>query len=82
MACGVLVFTSNTASLPEINGDTGLMYAPNDIDDLAQALRAVFDNANLRQTLIERGLAWVKQFAWERSAQQLTSVYERAVWES
>lgn len=77
MACGTPVVASNAASLPEVIGEAGLLCAPNDHDGLAQAMCSVLTDDQLRQTLIERGLARARQFTWERTALQTLEVYER-----
>ena len=46
---------------------------------LADALRRLLEDTELRNTLIERGLQRVQNFTWERSAQQLRQVYERVL---
>jgi glycosyltransferase involved in cell wall biosynthesis len=79
MACGTPVVASNTASLPEVIGDAGLMCAPQDHEALAQAMYAVLTNDALRQVLIKRGLARARQFTWEQTAQQTLLVYEQVI---
>ena len=79
MACGIPVVTSNISSLPEVAGDAALTVDPYDVEVLADALRRLLEDTELRNTLIERGLQRVQNFTWERSAQQLRQVYERVL---
>lgn len=76
MACGTPVVTSNAGSLPEVVGDAAIVVNPHDHEALAQAMYHVFTNDELRSSLIERGLAWTRQFAWEKTAQKTLEVYE------
>lgn len=78
MACGIPVITSNVTSLPEVAGDAALLVTPGRIDELAQTLRLVLSNGNLRQQMRERGLRQAKRFSWERAARETLSVYEKA----
>ena len=81
MACGTPVVTSNAASLPEVVGDAGLMVDPQDYDGLAQAMREVLTNDDLRRSLIDRGLERARQFSWERTAKLTIEVYEQVLQE-
>lgn len=77
MACGVPVVASNVASLPEIIGDAGVMKDPLDVEGLAGAISGVLSDANLRATLIGRGLNRAREFTWEKTALQTWAVYEQ-----
>jgi glycosyltransferase involved in cell wall biosynthesis len=81
MACGTPVVTSNVASLPEVVGDAALMVDPQDHEGLAQVMYEVLTNDELRNSLIERGLARARQFTWEKAARETLAVYERVVCE-
>ena len=60
-------------------GDTAAVARidPEDVDDLASALRRVVTDADFRRELRTRGLARAKQFTWERTAKETTAVYRR-----
>ena len=78
MACGTPVVCSNRSSLPEVVGDAALMFPPNDVDAITDALeRALFDEAT-RARLIERGYTRPPLFTWELAAQKLFSCFPRA----
>jgi glycosyltransferase involved in cell wall biosynthesis len=74
MACGVPVVCSNTSSLPEVAGNAALLVDPLDVDGLSNAMGRALEDAELRRTMIKRGLARAARFTWERSAQQLLDV--------
>jgi len=76
MACGTPVVASNTASLPEVVGDAGLMVSPRDVRALAQTLAKLLDDAGLRQRLSRAGLAQAARFSWERAAHETQAVYD------
>ena len=68
MAAGVPVLTGNLTSLPEVVGDAGIMVNPLDVDAIANGLRQLVDNAELRARLSGAGIDRAKQFTWERAA--------------
>lgn len=77
MACGCPVVNSNNSSLPEVVGDAGIKVNPRDTDDLVQAIIQVLPDGNLRQSLIQKGLAQAKKFSWEKAAKETLDVYNR-----
>jgi len=77
MACGCPVVTSNTSSLPEVVGDAGITVDPYDTDRLAQAMREVLTNSQLRDYMVRKGLEQAKKFSWERAAEQTQEVYDK-----
>ena len=79
MKCGAPVITGNRTSLPEVVGTAGLMVDPFDKDALAEAMRRVIDDPQLRQTLRERGLIQARSFDWRETARLTLQAYERAV---
>ncbi len=75
MACGCPVITSNTSSLPEVMGEAGIMVAPYDTGSLAQAMRQVLTDSELRDDMVRKGLEQSKKFSWEKAAKQTQEVY-------
>jgi glycosyltransferase involved in cell wall biosynthesis len=75
LSCGAPVITSKISSLPEVAGDVALLADPHDIDDLAQQMRILLSNAELRMHLHDAGPIQAAQFTWQRTAQQTLEVY-------
>jgi len=75
MACGTAVITSNRSSLPEVAGEAALYVAPEQVAEIAAAMRAVATRPELRAELVSRGLARAQQFSPERAARQTIAVY-------
>ena len=50
-AAGKSVIASNTTSLPEVGGDSAIYFQPNNFKDLAEKMRLLIKDQNLRQTL-------------------------------
>lgn len=79
MACGVPVISSNTASMPEVVGDAGILVNPYSVDSIRDAMERVSIDAGLREELRNRGLERVKRFRWETSAAILMDMYRKLV---
>lgn len=79
MACGTPVIASNAASLPEIVGDGGLLYDPEDVAGMAAGLAAVLTDDAMRAALAEKALAQARKFSWARTAEETLRAYEIAL---
>ncbi|MGB7712280.1 MAG: FkbM family methyltransferase [Microcoleus sp.] len=73
MACGCPVITCSKASLPEIAGKAALYVGENDVNGMKEALLNV-QKTDIRQSLIQAGLAQSKQFSWSKMATIVSSV--------
>ncbi|MFN6571199.1 glycosyltransferase family 1 protein [Dendronalium sp. ChiSLP03b] len=76
MACGTPVITSNVTSLPEVAGNAAILVEPLDVQAMVKAVCCLLEDSIYRQSLIEAGLARVKPFTWENTAEQIATVYE------
>ena len=79
MACGTPVITSNVSSLPEVAGDAAVLVDPTNVKAIADAICHIQSDSDFRQQLIDKGLARVKEFTWERTAEQMAVVYEKLI---
>ena len=79
MARGVPVACSNTSSLPEVAGEAALLFDPRDESQIAQALRRILDDDELRGRLRALGRARAQLFTWERTARLTLESYSRAM---
>jgi glycosyltransferase involved in cell wall biosynthesis len=76
MASGTPVVCSRAGSLGDVVGDAALTADPENIEALTWHAGAVLGDEGLRRSLVERGLAHVRQFSWARTAAELVAVYE------
>ncbi|MBM3205751.1 glycosyltransferase family 4 protein [Candidatus Shapirobacteria bacterium] len=79
MKCGCPVLTSNISSMPEVAGQAAILVDPLDVEEIARGLSELVNNQDLRKSLAKKGLAQVKKFSWEKTAQETLKVYEQAV---
>jgi len=68
---GTPVAVSNSSSLVEIAEDNALYFDPMSIQSIAQAMKRLINNAQLRENLISKGLIHAKQFTWKKYYNQL-----------
>lgn len=76
MACGTPVLASNTASLPEVVGDAGILVDPFSIESIQQGMKLLLENKMVREELSKKGLERARQFTWANSLQGLQKVFE------
>lgn len=76
-SCGCPLLSSNTSSFPEVIGDAGVMFDPYDEAAMAETISKVLADAEMRQRMVDRGLARAKEFSWDKTAQNTREVYER-----
>ncbi len=76
MACGVPVACSNTSSLPEVVGESGVMFDPYNIDSMTTAIYQVLMDEELRRHLRQQGCQRATEFSWTWCAQRTLEVLE------
>lgn len=77
LSCGCPTITTNVSSLPEVAGDAALLVTPDDVPMLAEAIRNLIYDIDLRNKLRENGLNQVKKFSWLTTAQKIVELLER-----
>ena len=75
---GTAVITSARDPMREVAGDAALLVDPTDVNAIAEAMRAVGTNADLRATLVARGTARARTFASSHVAAEMMAVYAEA----
>ncbi|MFN2589211.1 MAG: glycosyltransferase family 4 protein, partial [Actinomycetota bacterium] len=78
LACGTPVVTSNVSAMPEVAGDAAVFVDPLDVDSIADGIRRVAEDDELRQRLRRAGPARAAEFTWERTARRTAEVLRRA----
>jgi|TARA_B110000438_G_scaffold219912_1_gene212927 glycosyltransferase involved in cell wall biosynthesis len=78
MACRCSLVTTDTGGCLEyaVNGQTALVSPPRDIDSLSQNLVRLLDDEILLKTLSENGCQKIAEFEWEKSCDQLISLFK------
>ncbi len=75
MAWGIPVLTSNRSALPEVSGNAALLVDPLSVEAIANGLRELAGNEDLREELRTRGLERAAAFSWDAAASATWSAY-------
>jgi len=75
MSLGCPVICGNTSSIPEVVGDAGEYFDPNDIESMRGAIEAVLQSPGRSQELVMKGHARRALFSWQRCASETLEVY-------
>jgi glycosyltransferase involved in cell wall biosynthesis len=76
MACGAPVIASDNSSIPEVVGRSDVLFNVSDHQEVTKVLHKVLTDDAFRNELSEYGLERVKQFSWEKTAQQAWAAME------
>lgn len=77
--CGVPVITADATATAEIAGGAALLADPFDVKSIAEALKAVAEQPDLRRDLIRKGFDRAEDFTWQKSADRLWSSVLKAL---
>jgi glycosyltransferase involved in cell wall biosynthesis len=75
LASGCPVVTSNRSSMPEVSAVAGILVNPEDVADIAGALRRVAFEPGLAEGMRARGLTRAKELTWEAFARGNLAIY-------
>ena len=75
MASGLPVLASNTTSLPEVLGGSGLLFDPEYPDSIAAQMARIAGEPALRTALSEKSRERASFFSWHKSAEDTLRVY-------
>ncbi len=78
MAAGVPVAASASASIPEVGGDAAVYFDPEDPDQMSVIIERMLEDQGLREDLVARGRERVRDFTWEKCAEETLNVFEKA----
>ena len=66
--CDVPVLTSTTTSMPEVAADAALLVNPESVEDIADALKRLAFDKDLRTEMIKKGQLQRLDFDWHKAA--------------
>mgnify|MGYP001812763523 CR=1 FL=1 len=79
MSQGCPVISSNVSSMPEVLGNAAEFFPPDDSRALKESIMIVLSDEHRREELVSRGSAHVKEFTWQKCAEQTLAAYRQAV---
>lgn len=75
----VPVITSNISCLPEVGGDAAYYVNPNSAEDIAAAMKEVYGNPALVESMKQKGWVHAQAFTPEKYAASVMNVY-KSIW--
>jgi glycosyltransferase involved in cell wall biosynthesis len=79
MAAGTPVLAANRQSLPEVVGDAGCLFEPDDVSGLSVLLARMSEDPAFRSDLVRRGRERRPLFSWTAAAEATTAIYENVI---
>ena len=76
MACGTPILAANRQAIPEVLGDAGQLFEPDDVEGLAALLSRLAEDGPFRSQLARRARDGRGRFSWEKTAAATAAVYE------
>ena len=77
MAAGLPVVSSNTSAMPEVVGESGVLFDPHDIGGGARGVLEILSNPALAERLRRSGPERARTFTWERTGLKTLEAYRR-----
>jgi glycosyltransferase involved in cell wall biosynthesis len=75
MSLGCPVLANRTSSLPEICGDAASYFETDDVEELAQVLKATLENTENLRKQREAGYQQVRLYSWPEAARKTLEIY-------
>jgi glycosyltransferase involved in cell wall biosynthesis len=76
MACACPIVTANTCAPPDVTAGAAHLVDPLDVDAIANGMRTVLRDPELRASMIARGLERARDFSWEKNARELLAAFD------
>ena len=73
MSAGLPIACSKKSSLPDVLGDSGIYFDPEDPSDIALALRTLILDSDLRAEIALKGYERSKNYSWNKCAKETFS---------
>jgi glycosyltransferase involved in cell wall biosynthesis len=78
-SCDTPVITSDVTSMPEVGGDAVLQVNPFSVESIEQGLKRIAEDVVLRETLVKKGKERLKNFSWDKTAENLWKSVEKCM---
>lgn len=70
MAVGLPIACSNRGPMPEVLGDGGVYFDPQDADSIAASIEQIIQNSAMRLSIAQRAKTLSQQYNWKRCADE------------
>lgn len=78
MSHGIPVLASNTSSIPEVLGEAGLLFDPEDATSLTQHIINLLENEQELKRLSMQGVVRASHFTWKKTASHLMTIFKES----
>lgn len=78
MQLGVPVISSDISSIPEVTGTAAKLVRPEDIEELARAMRDLLTKPSVAKKMAAAGKKHAKKFSWTKAARETLKTYRDA----
>jgi glycosyltransferase involved in cell wall biosynthesis len=75
LACGVPAVVADRSSLPEVVGDAGFYFDPDDTEELVAVLHRALESPATLEAAGARGVERARSFRWKRAAADLARLF-------
>lgn len=81
MLSKILVIGCSTGAVPELikNGETGLLYEYNDMNDLIKKINYAINNKKIIENITNKAFEYAKSFTKSNTAQEITSIFQELI---
>jgi glycosyltransferase involved in cell wall biosynthesis len=79
MACGTPVICSDCSSLPEVVGNAGILFSPDDHAGVANAIAKLESSSAMRADYIRGGLVRAAMFSWDQCCELVVSTLRETI---
>jgi len=79
MAHNCPVISSNTSSMPEVIGEAGKYFNPEDVDDMRSAIEEVVYSEDEIDFLKRAGTLRLKNYSWDKCAKETLQIYRSLI---
>ena len=78
MSSGLPITCSNRSAMPEILGNAGVYFDPENADDIAKAMRKLIDSPELRSQKAKMAFERAQEYTWHRCAFETFEILTKA----
>ncbi len=78
MACGAPIACSDAAAMPEVLGDAGLYFDPDDVGNMTDTLNRLLDDSRLRDAYVKKATKRAGQYSWDATQKKTLEVLKLA----
>jgi glycosyltransferase involved in cell wall biosynthesis len=76
MAKGSIPIASHSSCMPEVLAGAGILVEPNCSNSIADAVYKIIENKEFKKSLESASMNRAKDFSWEKSIRETTTIYE------